>query len=818
MRVNQLLMASWITMTAGMTAGLALAAGPGTPPPSRTDNVKDTVHGVTIVDPYRWLEGDNSDPKQMGAMTSEVAQWTDAQNAYTRNTLDNLPGRKAVEEALRPLMEVGSVSSPRMRGDRYFYSKREGTQNQASVYMRIGHDGEPKLLLDPAKIDPSGLTTISWTSPSHDGKLLAYGTYVAGDENSTLRIIDVDTGEHLTDVITGKVGGCDWMPDGKTFMYRNLADIKNPYSGQVMFHKLGQDQSADAQVFRQFTVEENAKLATTYGPYGALSEDGEWILLAYYTDTRNNDLWAVKTSDFLATGDAKRREILVGEQAQSFGPVIDGVLYMETTFEAPNGRVVAVDLAKPDRANWRELVPHREDAVIQGISAADGVIAVDYLVNASSTIELVGFDGTKKGQLKLPGIGSAGVSTNEDRTEAFLSFTSFNYPTSIFRVDLANPNAQPQLWERPDVPVNPESVTVKQEWYTSRDGTKVSMFIVHRKGLELNGDNPTLLYGYGGFNISLTPSFSASLFQWLDAGGVYVVANLRGGGEYGQAWHNSGKLENKQNVFDDFITAAEHLVSTGYTKPARLAIAGGSNGGLLTGAAVTQRPDLFGAVIIGVPLLDMIRYQNFLMARYWVPEYGSAEVAEQFSYIYKYSPYHNIKSGTKYPGIMITAGENDTRVHPLHARKMAAALQAATASDPAKKPVLLWVDREAGHGQGKPLNLRIREVADQRMFLMWQLGMLENAKADGAKANDAQAAADPAQPQIVLAVSNMTCSMCQAKVKKTLMAIDGVTDARVDLDEDRAYITLASPNAVKPPALISALEKAKFPAKVVSGR
>jgi len=321
-------------------------------------------------------------------------------------------------------------------------------------------------------------------------------------------------------------------------------------------------------------------------------------------------------------------------------------------------------------------------------------------------------------------LGSADLSAELDRTEAYLTFTSFNYPTTVFRVDLTRPDAEPELWERPAVPVDPASVEVQQVWYSSKDGTRISMFLVHKKGLLRQGENPTLLTGYGGFNISETPSFNATLFQWFEAGGVYALPNLRGGGEYGDTWHQAGMLSRKQNVFDDFFAAAEYLIAQKYTNPKRLAILGGSNGGLLTGAAVVQRPELFAAAIVAVPLLDMLRYQNFLMARYWVPEYGSAEDAEQFKYLHAYSPYHQVKPGTRYPAVLLTAGENDARVHALHARKMTAALQAANASDPGQPPVLLWVDREAGHGQGKPLKLRIRDAADQRIFLMWELGML----------------------------------------------------------------------------------------------
>ncbi|MDX2132658.1 MAG: prolyl oligopeptidase family serine peptidase [Planctomycetota bacterium] len=694
------------------------------PPPTRVEPVTDTVHGVQLTDNFRWLEGNNSNPAAMGTMTDEVAAWTDAQNAYTRAFLDGLPGREAIEAELRPLMEVGSVSAPGMRGNRYFYAKREGNQNQPVFYWREGYKGEPRVLVDPAQLDATGLTTVTYVIPSHDGRLAAVGTYRSGDENTTVSLMDVDTGRMLGDVIPGKVSGVDWLPDGSGFVYRNLKDIANPYSGQIMFHQVGSPVSSDRLIFRQYLPEEDQKLATTYGPYSSLSDDGRWLSISYATDTRNNDLWVVDFPRWMRTGELFAEFLSVGDQAQSNGVAVGDTYYMFTTIDAPNGRIVKVDLNNSDRANWRTLVPTRDDAVIQGFDVAGNVLAVTYLKNASSTIELFDLDGGSKGSLRLPGIGSAGLSTHLDRTEAFLSFTSFNYPSTVFRVDLASPNAAPELWERPAVPVDPESVRVEQVWYPSKDGTKVSMFIISKKGTKRNADNPTILYGYGGFNVSITPSFSASLFQWLNAGGVYAVANLRGGGEYGEKWHHAGRLENKQNVFDDFASAAEYLIRENYTRPERLAIRGGSNGGLLTGTLVTQRPELFAAALVYVPLLDMIRFQDFLMAKYWVPEYGSAADPTQFEYILKYSPYQNIRPGIKYPAVLVTAGENDARVHPMHARKYAAALRAATASDPIERPVLLWVDREAGHGQGKPLNLRIREVADERIFLMRQLGML----------------------------------------------------------------------------------------------
>jgi prolyl oligopeptidase len=697
----------------------------GKPPLTRVDPVKETIHGVEVVDNYRWLEGDNSNPQQMGAVTPEVAAWTDAQNAYTRSVLDHLPGRAAVEQRLTALMETGAVSAPDVRGNRYFFSKREGRQNQAVIYRREGYKGQNAVLIDPVSLDASGLTTVEWTSPSENGKLLAYGTYRSGDENTTLHVLEVDAGKPLPLEIPNKVQAPFWLPDGSGFVYQNLKNPKDPYTGQVLFHRMGADPAKDALLFRQFTKEENAKLATTWGPSANLSRDGHWIVLGYSVDTKSNDLWIANFDDYRRTGKIDRRVVTVGESGQAFGTVIGGTLYMQTTKGAPKGKIVAVDPAHPDKAHWRELVPERADAVITAVAFGKGVFAITYLKNASNVVEVFDFAGKSIGVVNQPGIGAVGLAAEEDRTEAYLTFESFNYPRTIFRVDLAKPAAPPELWERPDAPVDPSSIDVEQVWYPSKDGTKISMFLVHKKGLARSGDAPTLLTGYGGFNISYTPGFAPDLFQWFESGGLYAVPNLRGGGEYGDAWHEAGMLDRKQNVFDDFIGAAEWLIANRYTSSAKLAITGRSNGGLLTGAAMTQRPDLFRAAIVGVPLLDMLRYQDFLMARYWVPEYGSAENPDQFKYLLAYSPYQHVKPGTKYPAVLLTAGEHDSRVHASHARKMAAALQAATASDTSEQPILLWVDRDAGHGQGKPLNLRIRDVADERIFVMWQLGMIK---------------------------------------------------------------------------------------------
>ncbi len=690
--------------------------------------VADTLHGATLVDPYRWLEGNGQ-----GEVTDEVAVWTDQQNAYTRQVLDHLPGREALERRLRELMEVPAISAPKMGGPNYFYSRREGGQPQALHYVRDSLDGDDRLLLDPQAIDPTGLTTVAWTAPSNDGALLAFGMYRSGDENSVLYVMDVETRDWLAEEIPGKVGFISWLADNSGFYYRRLEDLDDPYSYTVKLHRLGTHHRQDRVLFRQRDLgffyggldksdEELERLKTTWGPGASVSRDGKWMAVYYWTGTASLDLWIANLEQWRRSGELKLQPASIGRQGRLGGGMFrEDRLYLQNSFAAPNGRVSVIDLANPGYENWRDLVPERADRVIRGTSFARDVVAVNYLAEAHSQISLFDLQGKALGDLDLPGIGSAGLSTEEDRNEAFLVFSSYNMPGSIYHLDLKREGRT--LWARPDVPVDPGAIEVKQVWYESRDGTPVSMFIVHRKGLKLDGKNPTILYGYGGFNAALTPAFSATLFPWYEGGGVYAVANLRGGGEYGSAWHEAGMLARKQNVFDDFIAAAEWLIGQGYTSAGQLGIAGGSNGGLLTGAVTVQRPELFAAVISAVPLLDMLRYQDFLMARYWVPEYGSAEDAEQFGFLRAYSPYHNVRPGKKYPAILFTAGENDKRVHPMHARKMTALMQASTASDPQQSPILLWVDRDAGHGAGKPLDLQVRDVADQRIFMMWQLGM-----------------------------------------------------------------------------------------------
>lgn len=676
-------------------------------PATRVDPVTDSVHGQQVVDNYRWLEAleDESDA---------VRQWTTAQNDFTRGILDQLPGRAALEARLAQLMTIDRIGAPQMRGNLYFNEERRGDQNQSVLFVREGFDGTPRVLLDPNALDSQGLVSLDWWSPSRDGALLGFGLSRGGDEMSVLHILEVASGRWLADEIPGKTGIAGWMPDGSGFLYSRLENTDDPYSRAVRFHAIGSHHRQDPILMVQ---KEPARI-----PGVMMSEDGRWIIATIWNGWSRNDLYAVDADAWRRTGTFEMKPIAVDINARFEPHAIRGdTLYMVTTLDAPNSQAFAVDLNNPARESWRLLIPQRADAVLEGLSEARGILVASYSKDATSRFEKFDLEGQSLGPIELPGLGSARIITQDDRSEAFLGFTSFNEPSSIYRIDLRS--GARGLWARPSVPVDPTMIEVKQEWFTSRDGTKVPMFIVHRKGLKLDGNNPALLYGYGGFNASMTPSFNPHVFPWLEAGGVYAVANLRGGGEYGEAWHESGKLGNKQNVFDDLYAAAEHLIRGGYTNASRLAVQGGSNGGLLTGVAATQRPDLFAAVVSQVPLLDMLRYHQFLMAKFWVPEYGSADNPEQYEWLRAYSPYHNIKPGQKYPAIMFTAGENDNRVHPLHARKMVAALQALAANDETQDPILLWVDRDGGHGQGKPLSRRIRDVSDIWSFIMWQTGV-----------------------------------------------------------------------------------------------
>lgn len=688
------------------------------PPETEAIPYSYTLHGRVIEDPYFWLEGSAASELADRELDRSVRAWTATQNQHTRAVLDGLPGRDAISAELAKLLSLDSWGIPRMAGEWLFYSLRQGAAAQPVLYVQRGEADAPRVLLDVNALDPDGLLALDWYRPSPDGRHVAFGVYRAGDENTTVRVLETATGEWLDDAIAGRVDPVDWLEDGRQFVLRRLARPDDPYSGQIMLHELGRAVERDPVLFEQYT---EGPLATTWGPFPIVSEDGRWLVLVYYTGTDSNDVWYYDLDAWRATGRLQRRDLLVGEDALTDGFIVGDRFYASTTFGASNRRVLVFDLASSRPERFVELIPARDDAVIVSASQAKDRIVISYLRRAYSSVQSFDLEGRPQGEVELPGIGSVSMVTHPDRDSAWLRFDSFGEPPGIYRVDFTS-NAT-RLWQRPRFANSNVPLVVEQIEYESLDGTLIPMFLVHRRGLDLDGENPTILYGYGGFDLSMTPSFLTSWQPWLARGGVYAIANLRGGGEFGADWHRAGMLENKQNVFDDFYAAAEWLIESGYTRRDKLGISGRSNGGLLTGVAVTQRPELFSAAIIGVPLLDMLRYQNFLMARYWVPEYGSAEDAEQFPFLLAYSPYQNVRPGTAYPAVLLTAGENDSRVHPLHARKMAAALQAATTSDREAKPVLLSLDSETGHGQGKPLKLRIQEAADELAFMAWQLGL-----------------------------------------------------------------------------------------------
>ncbi|MFL6289863.1 MAG: prolyl oligopeptidase family serine peptidase [Thermoanaerobaculia bacterium] len=717
--------------TLATAAVLSLAAAP---PPTDVQPVKDVYQGIEVVDPYRWLEGSAAPemPKPDPALDAKVGAWTDAQNAYARAILDNLPGRKELAARIQALTGKSAFRTPpAVRGARMFFLQGGAEQQQPMLMMEeMMEEGEapPRALVDPILRDPSGLTTIGWFEPSPDGRLVAVGLFRSGDENATLHLVETDTGKSRPDEIRNKVREVDWLPDASGFVYNNLEDLKDPYSRRIRFHKVGTDSKEDRVLLEQ---PKEGPAASTWGPFGHLSRDGHWLILGQWTGSNSNDLWVMDFRQWLSIGDsgkAEHRPILVGRNAQAglpdvyrqIDPIVGNTFYMSTTLNALNRRVVKVDLEDPSPERWRELIPESKDPLV-GLWQIGDLLTATYLHDATTRIELFELDGTPRGPLALPGLGSADLGGNPKSPIGWLAYTSFNEPAGIYRVDLRT--GERKLWWREEVPFDPSGLEVRQIEYPSKDGTRVTMFVIHKKGLKLDGCNPTILDGYGGFAINITPYFDAAHIPWFEEGGVYAYPNLRGGGERGEAWHEAGMFERKQNVFDDFLAAAEWLIANGYTRPERLGITGASNGGLLTGAALTQRPELFSAVFAGVPLMDMLRFHHFLRARNWVSEYGSSADPKQFPYLRRYSPYHNVKKGIKYPAVLLTAGEKDDRVHALHARKMTALLQAATASDPTQEPILLQVEREAGHGMGAPIDMQIRRVVDELSFFRWQLGM-----------------------------------------------------------------------------------------------
>ena len=666
------------------------------PPPTRTDNVKENVHGVEISDPYRWLE-DQTSP--------ETRAWIDAQDRCTESALRKLPGREAITARLTALMKVDTIGVPRAYGGRYFFTKREADQDLAAIYMRKGADGPDELLVDPGPMSADHTVSVNLTRVSEDGKLIAYGVRKGGEDEVTIHLMDTDTRKELADQLPrSDYFGVVILPAGGGIYYSRLT-ADGP---RVYFHAMGTDAANDKEIFGK-----------GYGKDKIIgvdiSDDGQYlsILVAYGSGTEHSEVYVQDVKNH-----GPITQIVKPMDGFFNGEIAGGTMYLLTNWQAPKWKVIAVDLKNPGQEHWRVVIPEG-DARMESAGLSGGKLLVEYTRNATSELKLFDVSGKEAVAVKLPALGTVtGLQGHWNSGEVFFGFRSFPIPETIYRYDVAKGTLT--AWAKPKVPIESANYEVKQVWYESKDKTRVPMFLFYKKGLKLDGARPALLTGYGGFDVSETPNFVANAVVWAEQGGVWAVTNMRGGGEFGEAWHHAGMMENKQNVFDDFIYAAEWLVKNNYTKPAKLSIMGGSNGGLLVGAALTQRPDLFQAVVCLYPLLDMIRFQKFLVARWWVPEYGSSDDAEQFKYLYAYSPYHNVHAGTKYPAVLFITGDGDTRVAPLHARKMAAELQAATGSD---RPVLLLYDTKSGHSGGRPIGKQIEEGTDLLSFLFWQLGV-----------------------------------------------------------------------------------------------
>jgi len=684
-------------------------------PPTKTDNVVDVLHGVEVVDPYRWLEDGKS---------TDTLEWVDAQNKLTQTILGNVPGRDKIRERLGSLLEIGSLGVPTPKKGRYFYTKREGTQNQAVLYVRDGVHGKDRALLDINALAKDGTIALDWYYPSKDGKLLAYGLSKDGSEVSTLHIRNVDTGKDLPDKIE-RTRACSlaWLNNNSGFYYTRYPAVgsvpkgKENYYRHVYLHHIGGDPKDDARVFGDGRNPED-------WPSVNLSQNGKWLAVNVHQGWAKSECYVLNVSKARSEpGDWKPVPIAENTAALFDVTVRNDRFYIHTNFEAPRYRLFEVDPKLPreqwsDKSKWKEVLPQRADK-LEGVRFIGTSLIAEYMHNATNRLHRYDLAGKLVEEIDLPTLGTiAAINGEPDGDEVFFGFQSFAVAPSVYRIDLKK--GSQKLWDRVQTEINPEAYVVEQIKYKSKDGTEVPMFLTYKKGIKKDGTNPTLLYGYGGFNISLTPTFATTRFLFLEKGGVLAIANLRGGGEYGEDWHRAGMLDKKQNTFDDFIAAAEWLIASKITTRAKLAIQGGSNGGLLVGAVTTQRPELFKAVVCQVPLLDMTRYHKFLIARLWMPEYGNPDKKEDFEWIHAYSPYQKVKTGTAYPAMLITTAASDTRVDPLHARKMAARLQVASASN---APILLRQETRAGHGAGKPRGLILDEQTDIWSFVFAQLGM-----------------------------------------------------------------------------------------------
>jgi prolyl oligopeptidase len=673
-------------------------------PPSAREEAADDWHGERIADPYRWLEGSSD----------RIREWTDMQNARTRAALDAVPARKPLAARLTELLSVGLLGTPKPVGKWIFHTRREGDQKQAVLYVREGIDGKDRALIDPNRLDERGLITLDWYYPSANGGLVAHGLSHGGDELSTLHVIDTktttDCGESIPFTQRSSVA---WAGDGFYYTVHPEPGTVPPgdehYHRRIRFHRLGDEPSRDELIFGEGRPKEDILVVET-------SPDGRWVMAQAFRGWVQSDLFLLDRED-----PAKKwRTIVAGEEGLSSGVLTNDGIWLRTNIDAPNYRIVRASFDAPERASWQTVVPEGDQS-IELFDVSRDAIAVVRLASATSRVSLWSHDGKSERAVELPGLGTVvGISADPGGDLVTFSFESFTSPPAAYAI--TKDGLQEIVRLKAPRGLDSSSFEVEQTTYASKDGTRVTMFLVHRKDVRPTGDVPTVLSGYGGFNISRTPLYAPGVVAWVEAGGLFALPNLRGGGEYGERWHRDGMLERKQNVFDDFHAAAEALVAQGWTSKSRLGISGGSNGGLLTGAAITQRPELFSAVYCAVPLLDMLRYQNFLIARFWIAEYGSAEDPAQYRWLRAYSPYHHVREGVRYPAVLFTTAEGDSRVDPMHARKMTALMQSVTAKDP-DAVVLLRVERDAGHGVGKPLDKQVEDLADQYSFFAWRLGL-----------------------------------------------------------------------------------------------
>ncbi len=676
-------------------------------PEARKSDQTDDYHGVKVADPYRWLEDLDS---------AETRAWVEAENKLSFGFLESIPQRTPIKERLTKLWNYEKYGIPLREGNRYFYTRNSGLQNQAVLYTVTSLDAQPQQVLDPNTLSADGTVALSGLQVSPDGKLLAYSLSASGSDWQEWKVRDVETSKDLSDDLKWvKFSGASWTRDGKGFFYSRYDEPKSDalkgtnYFQKVYYHKLGTPQSEDVLVYER--PDQKDWLFN-----GAVTEDGNYLIITvfqgtdvksriYYKDLKAKDSAVVKLLD-----DFDAAYSFVGNEGPRF--------FFQTDLQAPRSRVIEVNVSKPARENWKVIVPESKET-LQTTSFVNNKFIANYLKDAYTQVKVYDTAGKLVNEVSFPGIGAAeGFGGHATDKETFYSFTGFTTPTTIYRYDMTT--GKSSVFRQPKVDFNPADFETKQVFYTSKDGTKVPMFITHKKGLKLDGNNPTYLYGYGGFNISMSPAFSVGNLVWMEMGGVYAQPNLRGGGEYGEEWHQQGMKLKKQNVFDDFIAAAQWLIDNKYTSTPKLAIGGGSNGGLLVGAALTQRPDLFGAALPAVGVMDMLRFQKFTIGWAWVSDYGSSDNADEFKALYAYSPLHNIKPATSYPPTLITTADHDDRVWPGHSFKFAAALQAAQAGS---APVLIRIETKAGHGAGKPTTKIIEEIADRWAFLVKTLNM-----------------------------------------------------------------------------------------------